>query len=176
MPQARTIKAVFDLLIDALQADETLSSWCNTNYACQPDIQCGVDDDDLPEMTSKLAIRIIPGSRSRTRGMAYRSHSLIIRGIIKDSGARVPDIIPEPDPDEVPDPEAPPPPVQETGWKTLKALENIDAFISMIEAIVINAIQDDGIAITPEYGAPDQIIYPYARAELAYTIEIPSEI
>lgn len=176
MAQARTIKAVFDLLIDKLQADTTLSTWCATNFGEQPDIQCGIDADDLPEMTGDLAIRIIPGSRSRTRGMAYRSHSLIIRGIIKDSGARVPDIIPEPDPDEVPDPEAPPPPVQETGWKTLKALENIDAFISMIEAIVINTIQDDGIAITPEYGAPDQIIFPYARAELAYTIEIPSEI
>lgn len=176
MTQARTIKAVFDLLIDKLQADTTLSTWCSTNFSQQPDIQCGLDDDDLPAMTGKLAIRIIPGSRSRTRGMAYRSHSLIIRGIIKDSGARVPDIITEPDPDEVPDPEAPPPPAQETGWKTLKALENIDAFISMIEAIVINAIQGDSIAIAPYEGAPDQIIYPYARAELAYTIEIPSAI
>lgn len=167
MPQARTIKAVFDLLIDALQADETLSSWCNTNYSEQPDIQCGVDDDDLPEMTSKLAIRIIPGSRSRTRVMSKRAHGMVIRGIIKESGSRVPPTV---------DPEADPPEVQETGWKTLKALENIDAFISMIEVIVINTIQEDGIAITPEYGAPDQIIFPYARAELAYTIEIPSEI
>lgn len=176
MTQARTIKAVFDLLIDALQADETLSSWCNTNYGEQPDIQCGIDNDDLPDMAGDLAIRIIPGSRSRTRGMSYRSHSLVIRAIIKDSGERVPPIV---DPDAVPpivDPDAGPPEVQETGWKTLKALENVDAFISMIEAIVINAIQGDSIAIAPYEGAPDQIIYPYARAELAYTIEIPSEI
>lgn len=167
MTQARTIKAVFDLLIDKLQADTTLSTWCSTNFSQQPDIQCGLDDDDLPDMTGKLAIRIIPGSRSRTRGMAYRSHSLVIRAIIKDSGSRVPPTV---------DPAADPPEVQETGWKTLKALENVDAFISMIEAIVINAIQGDGIAIAPYEGAPDQIIYPYARAELAYTIEIPSAI
>ena len=173
MAAARTIKAVFDLLIDKLQADTTLSTWCSTNFSEQPDIQCGLDDDDLPEMAGKLAIRIIPGSRSRTRGMSYRSHSLVIRAIIKDSGARVPAIIPEPDPDDPPDPDAP---VQETGWKTLKALENIDAFISMIESIVINAIQQDGIAIAPYDGAPDQINFPYARAELAYTIEIPSTI
>ena len=167
MTQARTIKAVFDLLIDKLQADTTLSTWCTNNFGEQPDIQCGIDDDDLPEMAVKLAIRIIPGSRNRTRGMAYRSHSLLIRAIIKDSGARVPPTA---------DPEADPPETQETGWKTLKALENVDAFISMIEKIVINAIQGDSIAIAPYDGAPDQIIYPYARAELAYTIEIPSAI
>jgi len=167
MTQARTIKAVFDLLIDKLQADTTLSTWCSTNFGEQPDIQCGLDDDDLPDMTGKLAIRIIPGSRSRTRGMAYRSHSLVVRAIIKDSSTRVPPTV---------DPDADPPEVQETGWKTLKALENVDAFISMIEAVVVNAIQGDGIAIAPYEGAPDQIIFPYARAELAYTIEIPSDI
>lgn len=167
MPQARTLKAVFDLLIKTYQADASLIAWCNTNFSEQPEIQAGLDEDDLPQMSGKLAIRIIPGSRSRTRGMSKRCHGLLIRGIIKHTSDRVPAIV---------DPEADPPLVQETDWRVLEAIELVDGFINLIETATILAIQKDSIAITSFDGAPDQIIYPYARAELAYTIEIPSNL
>ncbi len=166
MAQARSLRAVFDLLIKTYQADATLVAWCNTNFGEQPEIQAGLDEDDIPQ-AGKLAIRIISGSRSRTRGMSKRSHGLLIRGIIKHTSDRVPAIV---------DPEADPPLVQETDWRALEAIELADGFINLIEVATISAIQKDGIAITPFDGAPDQIIYPYARVELAYTIEIPSDL
>lgn len=167
MAQARSLKAVFDLLIKTYQTDTALISWCNTNFGEQPEIQAGHDEDDIPQMTGKLAIRIIPGSRARTRGMSKRSHGLLIRGIIKHTLDRVPAIV---------DPEADPPLVQETDWRVLEAIELADSFINLVEVATILAIQKDSIAISSLDGAPDQIIYPYARVELAYTIEIPSDL
>lgn len=171
MTAARTLKAVFDKLIDVYQSDSALTTWCNTNFGEQPEIQAGIDEDDLPDLEGKkLAIRIIPGARSRSRTMSKRSHGLIIRGIIKNTSKREP-VVPDPD-----DPPADPPVIPETGWLTLEALELVDQFISLIEEATIPAIQGEGIAITSFEGAPDQIIYPYARAELAYLIEIPSKL
>lgn len=149
------LKSCFYALINAYRSNAALNSWCLTEFSKKPSIQVGVDDEDPPELEpGSLAIHFIPGSRSRTRQMSKRSHGLVIRAYAHCVEKQTP----------------------ESEVLVLEAVDVIDTFISLIEEATIPTLEKSGIAITPLEGQPDEIIHPFARAELAYLIEIPSQL
>lgn len=149
----KTIKDVFDILIAEYTSNKALTDWCDLTYGERPKIYIGIDDEDIPEISGNLAIRIVTGSRSRTRTMAYRAYGLKITGIIREPETATEDNI-----------------------ITIEGLEHIDRFISLIEEATIPVIQNSSIAITPLDGDMDSIAYPFIKAELSYLIEIPSKL
>ena len=150
---ASNLKSIFDSLVIALQADSALATWCSTQFSEQPQIEFGVDPDDPPNGPESTLIRINPGSRSRTRGDEYRSHTITVTTYINYSSAR-----------------------SGTRWSSIEALEKIDAFTNLVEEVVYPTFQGLGIAVSPYDGEPDQVIHPYAKAQLAYQIEIPARL
>jgi len=157
------LKTLFSELIRSYRSDAALNAWCNAEFEKKPRIVIGDDEEDPPELNvGDIEIHIIPGSRSRTRQMSKRSHNLTIRAYAYCINNRVPE-------SEVPD-------VPETDVLVLEAVELIDTFISLVEEATIPVLQINGIAITPLDGESDKVIYPFAKAELAYLIEIPSKL
>jgi hypothetical protein len=151
------LKNLFKNLKKVLSENEDLKTFCFTNFGSIPKIRIGIDIEDMPEAPDGAMICIVSGSRSRTRGEAYHSHSISVIGVVKciDKTQEL---------------------NQDVDIITLDALGLIDDFINLIEKIVFNNIQEWGVAITPVDGDPDEIIYPYARAELAYRVDIRSII
>jgi hypothetical protein len=151
------LKNLFKNLKKVLSENEDLKTFCFTNFGSIPKIRIGIDIEDMPEAPDGAMICIVSGSRSRTRGEAYHSHSISVIGVVKciDKTQEL---------------------NQDVDIITLDALGLIDDFINLIEKIVFNSVQEWGVAITPVDGDPDEIIYPYARAELAYRVDIRSII
>ena len=153
----RNLKSLFNNLKVVLVQDNDLLTFCNTNFSAPPSIRIGIDLEDMPEGPEGAMICIVPGARSRSRGDAYHSHSISILGVIKctskteDSGTDIDAL-------------------------TLDAIGLVDDFINLVEKIVFKKMEEWGIAVTPVDGDSDEIIYPYARAELAYRVEIRSLI
>lgn len=149
----QNLKSVFDALVNALQSDAALIAWCQDEFEEQPVIEYGVDPDDMPEGPSSALIRINPGSRSRTRGDNYRSHTLTVNTYVKESKKRI-----------------------GSGWASLEAYEKLDEFTNLVEEVVYPTLQSLELAVSPFDGEPDHIIHPYAKAQLAYQIEIPARM
>lgn len=154
MTKPRTLKDYFKYCTETLRANQALNNYCIEKFGSQPDIQIGVDEEDFPAGPENCAIRLIPGARSRTRGLSKRSHNIKLILFIKETGEDN----------------------NESQIRILSAIDYIDRFASLAEEAVIPATQISGIAITPLEGEPDQIIFPFARAELGYLIEIPAEL
>lgn len=151
------LKNLFKNLKKVLSENQELKTFCSSRFGSIPQIRIGIDLEDMPEAPDGAMICIVSGSRSRTRGEAYHSHSISIIGVVKciDKTQEL---------------------NQDVDIITLDALGLIDDFINLIEKIVFNSVQEWGVAITPVNGDPDEIIYPYARAELAYRVDIRSII
>lgn len=151
------LKNLFKNLKKVLSENQELKTFCINNFGSIPQIRIGIDLEDMPEAPDGAMICIVSGSRSRTRGEAYHSHSISVIGVVKciDKTQEL---------------------NQDVDIITLDALGLIDDFINLIEKIVFNSVQEWGVAITPVDGDPDEIIYPYARAELAYRVDIRSII
>lgn len=151
------LKNLFKNLKIVLSENEDLKTFCSTNFGSIPKIRIGIDIEDMPEAPDGAMICIVSGSRSRSRGEAYHSHSISIIGVVKCI-SKTQEIS------------------QDVDILTLDALGLIDDFINIVEKIVFNSIQEWGVAVTPIDGDNDEIIYPYARAELAYRVDIRSLI
>jgi hypothetical protein len=151
------LKNLFKNLKKVLSESQDLKTFCVNTFGSIPKIRIGIDVEDMPEAPDGAMICIVSGSRSRTRGEAYHSHSISIIGVVKCI-TKTQEIS------------------QDMDILTLDALGLIDDFINIVEKIVFNNVQEWGVAITPIDGDPDEIIYPYARAELAYRVDIRSLI
>ena len=151
------LKNLFKNLKKVLSENEDLKTFCTETFGSVPKIRIGIDIEDMPEAPEGAMICIVSGSRSRSRGEAYHSHSISIIGVVKCVNKT----------QEI---------SQDIDILTLDALGLVDDFINIVEKIVFNNIQEWGVAISPIDGDPDEIIYPYARAELAYRVDIRSLI
>lgn len=148
------IKTVFAELASALSGNEEILTWLNTNFGVTSlKIYIGIDPENYPSITDDAAVYLVPGSRSRTRGDAYRQHTISIVCFIKDESKTV-----------------------EGSIETLNSIGMIDDFTNLVEKCAFNKLQSLSIAVTSLAGESDEIYYPVARAELAYSIEIPSRI
>ena len=153
----RNLKNLLENLRIVLAGNSELKQFCLDKFGALPQILIGIDLEDLPDAPEGAIICIATGSRSRIRGDAYRSHNVSIVGAIKCI-SRTADI------------------TSDYNTLTLDALGVIDDFINIVEKIVFPCVQSWGVAITQTEGDPDEVIYPYARAELAYRFDIHSEI
>lgn len=157
MQNVSNIKELFKAIADALIADESLNSFMGSVYGESSDIKIslGVTPNDLPEATESACIYLIPGSRSRTRGDAYRQYSISVVCLINAENASV---ISEND----------------SQIDEITGLGVLDDFTNLVEKCVFNKIAALGVAITPSTGEADLVELPLCRSELAYIVEIPS--
>lgn len=151
------LKNLFKNLKKVLSENQELKTFCVNTFGSIPKIRIGIDLEDMPEAPDGAMICIVSGSRSRSRGEAYHSHSISIIGVVKCTSKTAET-------------------TQDVDILTLDALGMVDDFINIVEKIAYDNIQGWGVAITPIDGDPDEIIYPYARAELAYRVDIRSLI
>lgn len=150
---ARNLKDVFNALIDEFTSNSDLKTFCATNFGRQPDIYVGVDPDDPPEIEEKPTIYISPGGRSRTRGMAYRSHSLLVWVAFQWKESRSNDQA-----------------------LILDGFEILDQFINKIEVALIPKLQSSSVAVSPNEGPSDIVAFPYYKGFLSYLIELPAPL
>lgn len=150
---AKNLKEVFQALIDEFTTNSELKSFCASAFGRQPEIFIGVDPDDPPEIEAMPAIYISPGGRSRTRGMAYRSHSLLVwvAFMCKDERSN----------DQA---------------QVLEGFEILDQFMNKIESALITKLQASSVAVSPNEGPSDMIAYPYFKGYLSYLIELPAAL
>jgi hypothetical protein len=153
----RNLKNLLENLRIVLAENSELKQFCLDKFGALPQIIIGIDLEDLPDAPEGAIICIATGSRSRIRGDAYRSHNVSIVGAVKCI-SRTADI------------------TTDYNTLTLDALGVIDDFINIVEKIVFPSVQSWGVAITQTEGDPDEVIYPYARAELAYRFDIHAKI
>lgn len=150
-----SLKDVYSALSAAVLADSDISAFIASTYgqSASLGINIGIDLENLPETTEAAAIYIIPGSRSRTRGDAYRQHNITVVSFVHCT---------ETD--------------ENNGVTTLEAIGLLDDFTNLVEKCVFNKLREMRLAVTPLSGDSDSFYYPIARSELSYSIEIPSLI
>lgn len=153
----RNLKTLLENIRIVLAENSDLKQFCVNKFGSLPQILIGIDLEDLPDAPEGAIICIATGSRSRIRGDAYRSHNVSIVGAVKCI-SRTSAV------------------TADYNTLTLDALGVIDDFINLVESIVFPSVQSWGVAVTQTEGDPDEVIYPYARAELAYRFDIHSEI
>lgn len=148
------IYSIFQGLATALLSDNNIKSFIESKYGEGESLTVliGRDPEDLLDMPKICAVSLIPGSRSRTRGDAYRQHSFSAVCFVYDETVIATDDL-----------------------KQLEALSTLDTFTNLVESVVFNYLRNI-VAVTPSAGEADLVAFPGARSELAYIIEIPSRI
>lgn len=175
------LKTVFSELATALNNDSDISSFLSTNYGVSTigRINIGTDPEDYPVISETTAIYLLPGSRSRTRGDAYRQHNISVICLVNaETTAETGEEPTEPtndDDTETETSQTDDEPVS-TNIEKIDALGLLDEFTNLVEKCVFDKLQSLRLAVTPLSGESDELYYPIAVSELAYSIEIPSRI
>ena len=154
------LKSVFLELAEALNNDTDIAAFMQETYGESTigRINIGIDSEEYPDVNETTAIYMLPGSRSRTRGDAYRQHNISIICLVNvntvnsESG------------------------ISENNIDKIEALGTLDDFTNLVEKCVFEKLQSLKLAITPLSGESDELYYPIACSELAYSVEIPSRI
>lgn len=148
------LRTVFETLAEAIEEDSAIISFMQENYdSASVKVFIGVDPEDYPEATENASVYLLPGSRSRTRGDAYRQHNISIICFVNGETKTV-----------------------EGNVEAIDSLGLLDDFTNAVEECVFKNLQEMRLAVTPLSGDSDEIINPIARSELSYSIEIPSRI
>lgn len=182
------LKTVFSELADALSVDENIAQFIQDNYSDTDSFRIciGVDPDDLPETTDSATVYLLPGSRSRTRGDAYRQHNISVICFVSGktqtdddsenagdgNNETVSDDETEPNDNPTSETESD----EDNNIVALEVIGLLDDFTNLVEECVFKKLQSLSIAVIPLSGENDEVYYPVARSELSYSIEIPSRI
>lgn len=155
MTEPRSLKDIFEGLSAALVTDPDLATFMTTTYGTSAavNVQIGRDPEDYPDATKTACVYLVPGSRSRTRGDAYRRHYLTAVCWVHS-----------------------PSKTKQGNISTLECIGLLDEFTNLVEACLYRYLTGSQLAVSFTGGESDEVDWPDARSELAYIIEIPSRI
>lgn len=145
----KTLSDAVQVVYETVVGDADIKAYCQAEFSGFPQVIIGTDPEDPPEASEIPTVFITPGGRGRTDDFAYFRHGMRVCAVIYYKSKTVSDVL-----------------------EQIDGFGKIDGLMNLIDAKVVQALQQNQIAVFPGEGEDDQVAYPFVKAYLPYTIQV----